>query len=45
MDPGGSRTFGDLRNGDYYVPSNFTDVQVAEGSVVAVSVVFADTPA
>lgn len=45
MDPGGVQTFGDLRNGEFLMPSNFTEMQVQAGSVVVVSVVFATTPA
>lgn len=45
IDPGGSRTFGDVKNGEFYVPTNFDTLQIAAGSVVEITLLGATVPA
>ena len=45
IDPGGSRDSGDARASDFYIPTNFVEVVIKAGSIVAIGVNFATTPA
>lgn len=45
VDGGGSRTFGDLRSDNWYLPNDFESIEVLDGSVVEVTIVLARGPA